>query len=544
MNESDSILSSVLNMTTLKLAGCKLGTFPAFLRHQSKLSDLDLSDNQIQGSIPSWIWKLESLTYLNLSHNFLTDFERPLQDLSSSLTLLDLHDNQIHGQIPFLPRRAVYLDYSANRFSSVVIPANTGDYPAYTIFLSLSNNSFHGHIPTFFCNFSSLQVLDLSLNNFSGSIPSCLMAMTETLAILNLRKNGLRGVIPDEFPTLCALRTLDLNGNQLDGPMPKSLVNCVKVEVLDLGINRIVDGFPCSLKNISTLRVLVLRQNNFHGSIGCPNTNDIWKTLQIADLASNNFTGVLPGKSFTTWEGMMPDEAQTLQYEITINVYYQDTVSISSKGRRVQWVKILTFFTAIDFSCNHLVGKIPEEMMNFEALYILNLLNNALTGQIPSSIGNLRKLESLDLSNNSLTGEIPAQMADLNFLSSLNLSYNHLDGRIPTGTQIQSFEAYSFIGNHGLCGPPLTTNCSINEKPGTSRTSHSENSINWNFISVEVGFVFGIGIVLLPLFFWNPWRTWYWQHIDDLLYRVFPQLNFRYECRGGKYYRTLRWQSH
>ncbi|XP_028764514.1 putative receptor like protein 25 [Neltuma alba] len=260
----------------------------------------------------------------------------------------------------------------------------------------------------------------------------------------------------------------------------------------------------------------------------------------------NNFSGKLALKSFTTWQGMMPIGAQTLQYEIleTGNVYYQDRVSISSKGQQVLWVKILTFVTAIDFSSNFLEGPIPEELMNFKALYTLNLSNNALTGLIPSSIGNLRKLESLDLSNNSLTGKIPAQMADLNFLSSLELSYNHLVGRIPSGTQIQSFEASSFIGNDGLCGPPLTPNCSTNEIPGMSRSSHSESSIDWNFISGEVGFVFGIGIVLLPLLFWKSWRIWYWEHVDDLLYRVFPQLNFVYECRGGKHYRTLRWQSH
>ncbi|XP_028769686.1 receptor-like protein 32 [Neltuma alba] len=543
VNKSDSGLSSVLNMTTLKLAGCKLETFPGFLRHQSKLTDLDLSGNQIRGPIPSWIWKLESLTYLNLSHNLLTDFEGPLQNLSSSLTLLDLHDNHIEGPIPFFPRRAAYLDYSTNRFSSIVIPANLSDCTAFTIFLSLSHNSFHGSISEFFCNFSSLQVLDLSLNNFSGAIPSCLMEMSETLAILTLRKNNLTGKIPDKFPARCTLRTLDLHENSLDGPMPNSLANCLGLEVLDLGMNHIFDGFPCSLKNIPTLRVLVLRQNNFHGSIGCPNNNDIWQMLQIADLASNNFTGVLPGKSFTSWEGMMPDEAQTLQYQILKfgHVYYQDRVSVTSKGIQMKWVKILTVFTAIDFSCNHLEGPIPEEMMNFKALYILNLSNNAFSGQIPSSIGNLRKLESLDLSSNSLRGEIPVQIASLSFLSFLNLSFNQLVGRIPTGTQIQSFEASSFGGNRGLCGPPLTPKCT---KPEILRFSHSERSINWNFIRPEVGFVFGIGSVLLPLAFSKPWRIRYWKHVDDLLCRVFPQLIFVYECRGGKHYRTLRWQPH
>ncbi|KAK4253334.1 hypothetical protein QN277_010656 [Acacia crassicarpa] len=529
MNESDSMLSSVLNITTLKLAGCKLEIFPAFLRHQSKLTELDLSHNQIRDSIPRWIWKLESLAYLNLSRNLLTDFERPVQDLSSSLTLLDLHDNQIQGPIPFLPRRAAYLDYSANRFSSVVIPANTSDYPAYTIFLSLSNNSFHGHIPTFFCNFSSLQVLDLSLNNFSGSIPSCLMAMSETLGVLTLRKNNISGEIPDGFPDLCVLRTLDLHGNQLDGPMPKSLANCVRLEVLDLGNNRFSDGFPCSLKNISTLRVLVLRQNNFYGSIGCPNTDYVWHMLQIADLASNNFTGVLPGKSFTTWEGMMPDEAQTLQYEILKfgNVYYQDRVSITSKGIQMKWVKILTVFTAIDFSCNHLEGKIPEEMMNFKALYILNLSNNALSGQIPSSIGNLKKLESLDLSKNYLSGVIPVEIASLSFLSFLNLSYNQLVGMIPTGTQIQSFDAFSFGGNKELCGPPLTPKCTSSE-PEVLNTTHAVAEFDWDFVFTGVGFGVGAGVVVAPLMFWERGRKWSNNSIHKILLVIFPMFGLTY----------------
>ncbi|XP_054806292.1 receptor-like protein 7 [Prosopis cineraria] len=547
MTVLDSHLSPFPNITSLKLARCKLETFPGFLRHQVELIHLDLSDNQIRGQIPTWIWKLENLSYLNLSHNLLTDFERPLPSLSSNfaqLIVLDLHDNHIEGPIPLLPRFADYLDYSTNRFDSVVIPADASDYWDFTVFISLSNNSFQGSIPKFLCNFSSLEVLDLSHNNFSGKIPPCLTGMSETLGVLTLRENNLTGGIPDKFSAICALRTPDLHGNQLNGPMPKSLSNCMTLEVLDLRNNRIMDVFPCSLKQISMLRVLVLRQNKFHGSIGCPNTIDIWHMLHIADLAFNNFTGKLALKSLATWEGMMPDEAQILQYKIDGDVYYQDTVTISSKGQTVQWFKILNFVTAIDFSSNFLEGPIPEELMNFKEIYTLNLSNNALSGQIPSSIENLRELESLDLSSNLLTGEIPAQMADLHFLSFLNLSYNHLEGRIPSGTQIQSFDAYSFIGNDGLCGPPLTPNCGSDEAPGMSRSSHSGSSIDWNFISAELGFVFGIGIVLLPLAFWKPWRIWYWQRMDDLLYRIFPQLDFVYEHRGGKNYRALRWKSH
>ncbi|MCI40057.1 verticillium wilt disease resistance protein, partial [Trifolium medium] len=93
--------------------------------------------------------------------------------------------------------------------------------------------------------------------------------------------------------------------------IPKSLVKCSALEVLDLANNNITGKFPCLLKNISTIRVIVLRNNKFYGHIGCPNTNGTWHMLQIVDLAFNNFSGKLPGKCFTTWEAMRSDENHT-----------------------------------------------------------------------------------------------------------------------------------------------------------------------------------------------------------------------------------------
>ncbi|KAM6586396.1 hypothetical protein CsatA_009001 [Cannabis sativa] len=56
-------------------------------------------------------------------------------------------------------------------------------------------------------------------------------------------------------------------------------------------------------------------------------------------------------------------------------------------------------------------------------------------------------LESLDLSRNRLCGHIPTRLSSLSFLSHLNLSYNNLSGQIPIGTQLQSMDASSFVGN-------------------------------------------------------------------------------------------------
>ncbi|CAK9143865.1 unnamed protein product [Ilex paraguariensis] len=69
---TNSSFSPLSRITSLNLASCNLQSFPC-LSNQSQLFHLDLSDNQIGGEIPNWIWKVGNgtLRYLNLSHNLL-----------------------------------------------------------------------------------------------------------------------------------------------------------------------------------------------------------------------------------------------------------------------------------------------------------------------------------------------------------------------------------------------------------------------------------------------------------------------------------------
>ncbi|XP_028760942.1 receptor-like protein 33 [Neltuma alba] len=545
-NNSLSINANVENvkrslfpsMTSLMLASCNLRQFPGFLRNMSRLTKLDLSKNEIAEKIPRWIWELGYLGHLNLSHNLLRERETIPYNLSSysKLYVLDLHHNYLHGTLPLFPMLASYLDYSFNEFSSV-IPPDIGNYLSFTIYLSLSHNALYERIPVSICNASNLRVLDLSYNNFSGGIPDCL-AKSETLGVLDLGKNNLSGNISDTFQTSCTLKTLDLSSNNLEGPIPKSLSNCITLELLNIGNNKMDDGFPCMLKTIPTLRVMVLRRNNFHGPIGCPNMKRMtWKMLQIVDLAFNNFNGTLPRRCFPTWKAMMLDRNKTASKANQIifsffgfgQVKYQDRVIVTMKGQEITLIKILTVFTSIDLSSNRIEGSIPEEMMDFTALHGLNLSNNNFTGRIPSSIGKLEQLESLDLSNNSFAGEIPSQLANLSFLSFLNLSYNHFVGKIPTGTQLQTFDSSSFVFNQGLCGPPLRK-CSTDESISTNRSTsvvYADSGVefDWQFVFKGVGFGVGSGLVVALLMLWDKGRIWSNNCIDRILLLILTKID-------------------
>jgi hypothetical protein len=155
------------------------------------------------------------------------------------------------------------------------------------------------------------------------------------------------------------------------------------------------------------------------------------------------------------------------------------------------------------------------------------------------------------LSSNKFTGDIPFQLAEgLTFLSVFNLSFNQLVGKIPQIKQFGTFLETSYEGNIGLCGFPLKEKCT-REEPGlslpTSKETHSNsriNAIDWNFLSAELGFIFGFGIIIGPLMFWKRWRICYYKHVDDIFFNMFPRLYIRIENRQRRVQRNQRQRAH
>jgi len=254
------------------------------------------------------------------------------------------------------------------------------------------------------------------------------------------------------------------------------------------------------MSKLPNLQVLVLKSNNFTGHLG------LGPSVAVAEDRSNcdflELYGTLPEEWFSNLKSMTASSSnETLMVE---NRYphgqaYQFTVEVTHKGHDIAFSKNLVALVFIDVSSNAFHGDIPKSIGELVYLSELNMSHNALTGPIPNQLGRLNQLESLDLSSNELSGEIPQELASLDFLTTLNLSDNMLVGRIPESIHFGTFTNDSFLGNDGLCGPPLSKGCSN----GSNIVPHPLNEKPDVILFLFTGLGFGVGFSFVIVVTWG-----------------------------------------
>ncbi|CAN4108730.1 unnamed protein product [Withania somnifera] len=537
------------SLKRLGLASCEVKELE-FLRSAKKLSDLDLTYNKIQGSIPGWAWSnwMFSLRFFNISHNMLTSMGSiPLR----SVDTIDLRSNLLQGSLPIPPTSTSYFDISHNNFSGEIpssicnlmslrmldlernnlrgaIPHCLANVSSLQV-LIMSHNTLSGEIPPSFCNFPSLRILNLGRNNLKGAILHCLGNMSD-LEVFDIQRNSLSGTLPTTFKIGSSLKSLNLHGNELEGNIPRSLANCKELQVLDLGDNHLNDTFPMWLGALPNLRVLSLRLNKLHGPIRTSRNENMFHNLQIIDVSYNAFSGNLPESLFQHLKAMGTIvQTMKLPSDGLRDRYYEDSVVVVTKGLELEVVRILSLYTAINLSNNKFEGHIPSALGDLIALRVLSLSHNGLQGHIPPSLGYLPVVESLDLSFNKLSGKIPQQLASLTYLAFLNLSYNHLEGCIPQGNQMHTFEKNSYEGNDGLRGFPISEGCGNDRVPETdynvSVLDDEENDSQilndfWKAALMGYGSGLCVGLAIVYIMTSTGNMRWFARIIEELEHKI------------------------
>ncbi|KAI3675118.1 hypothetical protein L1987_84702 [Smallanthus sonchifolius] len=328
-------------------------------------------------------------------------------------------------------------------------------------------------------------VLFLYNNQIEGLVPNWIWNNSqETLRIFALRNNLITGF--DQHPSflpLIRLQSFDLAFNQLQGRLP---IPPETIIIYDVSHNNLTGEIPPWICEVKSLRHLDLSSNKMTGTLP-PCLDNVSKSLanylfpickglsyistqflklRIIDISSNNFSGQLPDMSFQTWNAMK----------------------------------------SVDLAKSYAMGfQIPFDIfVPLEVPYSMTLTNKGVKTDILPSLGNLKNLESLDLSQNELSGKIPLQLLQLGFLAILNVSFNHLNGRLPQGKQFNTFANTSYLGNHDLCGKPLSKECekskvSIGLPPASSNEYEfllPSDIIDWMVILSGVGSGLVIGIVI------------------------------------------------
>ncbi|XP_038896173.1 receptor-like protein 13 [Benincasa hispida] len=476
------------------------GNLPPSMKQMNMLSSLDVSNNKFSGEVKIFMSNnMPSLAILVLANN---NFSGSIEDewkKKTQLIVLDISKNTISGKIPSWIGSLTLLQYllmSRNRFA--------GELPIQicSLFklkmLDVSQNQLVGEVPSTCFNSSSLVYLYMQNNGFFEAIPQVLLSETSSsLKIIDLSYNNFSGHILKWLNKFRSLRVLLLKGNQLEGPIPTQLCQMRQISIMDLSNNKLNGLIPSCFNNITFGDIKALNFSAFEAII-----------YFIED-------GTIENCRPPRYDG------QCLTRPPIIQVQVQFTTKHRSESYKANG---LNYMFGLDLSSNQLTGVIPRQIGDFVQIHAINFSYNKLVGPIPKVFSNLKQLESLDLSNNLLSGNIPFELAMLDFLSIFNVSYNNLSGMIPTSPHF-TYPESSFYGNPYLCGPYIEHKCSISHFPPIDNQFEPLEEENGVFIDLEAfcwSFAASYIIILLgfvAILYINPqWRQRWFYFIESCYY--------------------------
>ncbi|TYH43883.1 hypothetical protein ES332_D11G156700v1 [Gossypium tomentosum] len=494
-----------LNLSVLQLIDSIVhpSTFPLLLNMSNKLTALHLSKNHLNGIIPisfahmgSSLGNLRKLRTLLLNGNYINEplpviLEKPSGCVKDSLQVLDLSVNQIKGSLPEIITRFSSLKELCpddNKLDGA-LPDNVGNLSSLAV-LNLVRNKLTGSLPQSIGLMSGLKVLDVSSNSFNDFTSEIHFLKLSKLKFLTLSFNSLSLNFSSGWIPPFQLNTINLRCGKLGPSFPVWLQTQRNFSHLDISNSEISDNIPNWFWRLpSNLLFLNLSFNNLSGKF--PDLHVRFNSFPSVSLSSNKFHGSIPRFLFNTTvlnlsKNMFSGTLSTFCSFINDNLNHVYLSDNQLSGNLPDCWMNFKQLVVLNLESNNLSGVIPSSFGSLHKLQTLRLSNNSFSSELPPSLTNCRSLKLLDLGENRfsgnilacmgenlLSGEMPLSLADCSFLSCLNLSNNNLSGKIPLSTQLQSFLVESYMGNVGLCGLPLNAICREDEKQQDGGVEHS-----------------------------------------------------------------------
>ncbi|KAI3902781.1 hypothetical protein MKW92_052145 [Papaver armeniacum] len=289
---------------------------------------LDLSHNNLSGTIPSCLLSKPRLQILNLKGN---NFQGNISSFPDSCNLrtLDLSGNNLEGHLP----RSIVACQGLEVFD-VANNQLTGNFPSWLRsmprlrVLVLRSNNFSGAWGSqgTECNFTMLQIFDISSNNFSGTLPKECFSSWNAMMVNTKEKEWnqqdqiigfspqlrgmyyqqtvtvtVKGIVTELVKILTIFTIIDLSNNNFEGEIPVSIGNLTSLYGLNFSSNALTGTIPSTFGNLKHLESLDLSRNKMTGEI--PFQLAGLSSLSVLNVSFNKLTGKIPsGGQFQTFQ--------------------------------------------------------------------------------------------------------------------------------------------------------------------------------------------------------------------------------------------------
>eukprot|EP00980_Cylindrotheca_fusiformis_P030465 scaffold24860_cov122-Cylindrotheca_fusiformis.AAC.6 len=428
------------------------------------VTKIELRRNNLNGIIPSDLWKLRHLRFVDMRSNLLTSASfGGLKDADNSsspvevVLLSENHITELNGIGNARPTlRELHLDRNRiDRFESDLFDCT------YLEVLHLSFNQISGTLPTGIGRLTNLKEFYSFNNRFSGQLPKEI-GMLDVCELFTMGTNLLSGTLPPEMNDMVNMRQLSLHankgitgpllsfgempflellaleGNALTGPIPPDFLrynkNTEKPVAIDLSQNNITGALPKSLEQFEMLNIDLVgnmideipsdfcSKGGWMGGLveqfGC-NAILCGKGTFHQGGRANDAGDCLPCQGELPYLGASTCPSALLPPWQALACFYEN-MSGSKWTKNDGWDILLD--APLNVSNAEICSSFYGVQCNGDQISGISLPRNELFGKVPDCIFSIHSLQVLDLSNNNIQMTDMRGAEETKSLKSLKLS--------------------------------------------------------------------------------------------------------------------------